>query len=388
MDYLIEGIPDENLKDQARMQQFLNVESLLNAFEKISLKNKKNHASERSKETQSKFENNKTIENFEKKEVRIKRRCYNCGDYSHLSYDCKKEKREKGACFKCSSNAHSIKDCPLMKDNVKFDISVVESISRENEFYRMIALEFDIDNDVYVIEILSLLDSGSPITFVKEKLIKNELIEKVESDLLDYAGINGSKLNITGKIIVNCTLNSIKKPMLFYVVADDSMRPNAILGRDFFKEFDLRIVDSSNELKFIDNEIFNIDILNLEEKDSDNLIINPNISTEIKDQLIKIFEITYVQPEKPLEPKVKSELILRLKNDQPFYFKPRRLSFSEKEDVKILVDDLLSRGVIKQSSSEYCSPIVLVKKKNGQTECVLITDRLIKSLKKIIFHCR
>lgn len=41
VDYLIKGISDENLKDQRRMQQFFKVETLLSAFEKITLNVKK-----------------------------------------------------------------------------------------------------------------------------------------------------------------------------------------------------------------------------------------------------------------------------------------------------------------------------------------------------------
>lgn len=37
VDYLIDGIPDGALRDQARLHQFANVERLIDAFEKITL---------------------------------------------------------------------------------------------------------------------------------------------------------------------------------------------------------------------------------------------------------------------------------------------------------------------------------------------------------------
>lgn len=52
-------------------------------------------------------------------------------------------------------------------------------------------------------------------------------------------------------------------------------------------------------------------------------------------------------------------------NHVPFYFRPRRLSYSEKEQVHKILDDLLTRGIIRKSNSQYSSPIVLVRKKNG-----------------------
>jgi len=53
---------------------------------------------------------------------------------------------------------------------------------------------------------------------------------------------------------------------------------------------------------------------------------------------------------------------LQLKDVQPFHL---RLAYKEREQLKKILDDLLAREVIRPSNSEYASPIVLVKKKNG-----------------------
>jgi len=59
---------------------------------------------------------------------------------------------------------------------------------------------------------------------------------------------------------------------------------------------------------------------------------------------------------------MRASLISRLK----LYFSPRRLAFTEKEQLQKILDELLAKEVIRPSSSEYASPIVLVKKKNGE----------------------
>lgn len=48
--------------------------------------------------------------------------------------------------------------------------------------------------------------------------------------------------------------------------------------------------------------------------------------------------------------------------NQPVYFKPSRLSHKENEIVNNKVQDLLDAGVVRESESEYASPVVLVKK--------------------------
>lgn len=77
---------------------------------------------------------------------------------------------------------------------------------------------------------------------------------------------------------------------------------------------------------------------------------------------------------------VSMKLILR--DDEPVYQRPRRLSASEKEVVNAQIDEWLRDGIIRPSLSEYASPIVLVKKKNGSTRlCVdyrLINKKIFK----------
>lgn len=51
--------------------------------------------------------------------------------------------------------------------------------------------------------------------------------------------------------------------------------------------------------------------------------------------------------------------------NQPVFCKPYRLSFKENEIVREKINDLLNGGIIRESVSDYASPVVLVKKKGG-----------------------
>lgn len=64
-------------------------------------------------------------------------------------------------------------------------------------------------------------------------------------------------------------------------------------------------------------------------------------------------------------PNVQLEAVLRIKEDKPIQFGPRRLSYIEKEKVRNIINDLLERKIIRQSTLEYASPIVLTRKKSG-----------------------
>ncbi|KAL0821689.1 hypothetical protein ABMA28_005121 [Loxostege sticticalis] len=60
------------------------------------------------------------------------------------------------------------------------------------------------------------------------------------------------------------------------------------------------------------------------------------------------------------------ELEIRLKNpDKYVERRPYRLSPVEREKVRCIISELLEHGIIRESKSPYSSPIILVKKKNG-----------------------
>lgn len=58
-------------------------------------------------------------------------------------------------------------------------------------------------------------------------------------------------------------------------------------------------------------------------------------------------------------------------NANPIRHPPRRLSLGKRDIEKIEIEKMLKRGVIEPSKSPWCSPVVLVTKKDGTTRfCV------------------
>lgn len=76
------------------------------------------------------------------------------------------------------------------------------------------------------------------------------------------------------------------------------------------------------------------------------------------------------------------EADILLKSEGSVFCTPRRLSFAEKREVSRIVDELLERGVIRPSSSPYASPIVLTKKKSGETRMCID----YRSLNKLVLR--
>lgn len=61
-----------------------------------------------------------------------------------------------------------------------------------------------------------------------------------------------------------------------------------------------------------------------------------------------------------------ADMHITLSDNLPVTYKPYRLPYTERIVVKDLINELLASNIIRESSSSYASPIVLVKKKNDE----------------------
>lgn len=101
-------------------------------------------------------------------------------------------------------------------------------------------------------------------------------------------------------------------------------------------------------------------------QDDFELPIADGIDCSTRGKLLDLYNNYYVRPERPSKPGVYSEMKLNLSDDKPFSCNPRRLSYAEKSELQILLDEYLKKGYIRPSESEFVSPIVLVRKKTGE----------------------
>lgn len=151
---------------------------------------------------------------------------------------------------------------------------------------------------------------------------------------------------------------------------------DSLLGRDFIVGNHLNvtfsdenvIVTTENKVSDIDTDVNDINNILLIDRHNDetevNLNINDNIEERVKVKFLESFRENYLLALRPEVPKTDFEMKITVKPDQkPFFFRPRRLSFYEKNEVDKIIDELLNKNIIKRSVSEYSTAIVLVAKK-------------------------
>lgn len=398
VDYIVEGIPDPMLRDQARIQKLKTTESLREAFERVKLRPKSGQSfdpSMKKKVNNPIMKNDKSSRNEDSKTSRGSFRCYNCNDQGHLARDCKQVKkeqtkrREQTTCFNCGVQGHLAKYCKTSvvqgNEGIKEQISnVTETSTKTDHYMRNVRYELLNELECVSLKLESLFDTGSAVSFIKIKFVPPSVRLDYKELNPQFCGINNSKLKILGMVKVRLFLDDITKDdVTLLVVSNDTMKPAVILGRDILYELGYTLERKQEPSSEWVDEILNIDIADEKEERSSTLDINTELPTTKQSEVRKIFEEDYLKPERPEIPAIDAEVKLILKEHQPFAVVPRRLSYTEKNVVRDIINELLEKKVIKPSESEYSSPIVLVRKKNGEFRmCVdfrVLNKHLIRS---------
>ena len=58
---------------------------------------------------------------------------------------------------------------------------------------------------------------------------------------------------------------------------------------------------------------------------------------------------------------------IKLIDNEPVHYRPRRLSYKELQKIKEIVEELEQNRISRESHSSYASSVLLVKKKNGES---------------------
>lgn len=67
-------------------------------------------------------------------------------------------------------------------------------------------------------------------------------------------------------------------------------------------------------------------------------------------------------------------------------FGPQRLSFEEKVKLRMILDDLIARNIIRESDAKYASPIALPRKKNGDLRLCVDCRFINKILERLNYN--
>ncbi|KAI4476073.1 hypothetical protein M0804_013869 [Polistes exclamans] len=156
VDYIIEGIPDANLKNQAKISRLRTKADILEAFEGVTLQ-EKNRIPDDTRFVKRPY-NMKNGNTGRWKSTKQTRSCFICGSFDHMADSCPK-KKEGPTCYNCKERGHIASNCPKKYPVVKESGGTNTTIG---EYYARLT----IDNNLYVV-----LMRVVPNTVMSQKLI-------------------------------------------------------------------------------------------------------------------------------------------------------------------------------------------------------------------------
>ena len=376
--YIIDGIEEnESLKVSLYgARNYGELKDRLRVFEKIrkavhgekKMKECEEHpSSQRDKLLKAKRSSlDKNIEKNSAGKSNVKKvRCYNCGDLGHKSADC--VNKAKGVkCFRCNKFGHVAANCPISN---KVSCNIVET--RTGKCVK--------DIDVNGIKLTALIDSGSDLTLIRQKEYREIGSPARLNAKTNFRGTGLKEHTTLGRTRINVSIDSESYELVAHVVSDEIIPHSLLIGTDFLNGVDVHIREGVVKItKINDNvpEVYKIDLIEQNEVDLSHIICS-YVKDDVKN-LIGNYEAKAVK-----DAGVKMNIIL--KDDVPIYQPARRLSVAEKVEVDVHINEWLNSGIIRPSVSDYASPVVLVKKKNGKTRLCVDYRKLNSKTVKIRF---
>ncbi|GBO18585.1 hypothetical protein AVEN_275650-1 [Araneus ventricosus] len=310
------------------------------------------------------------IENKDKlKDTKLNNiRCFNCGALGHKSSAC--ENKIKGIkCFKCNKfGDHLAKDCTIKKEHS--NVTVNKATSCENLTTKIVRI-----NDL---NIVSLIDTGSQNTLIRKSIFdKIGEISELEQCNIKHSGLGNTSVKPLGIFKTKIIIDDLEFESEICVVSDSSRSSDFIVGCNVINQCTLIV--SGKEIKFTkpsDNSLSDSFLINVAEVITHEQEID---LTHIQNKEYEEKVLNLLRNYKPNKTKkIDVKMSIRLTSDIPINSSPRRFPIIEKEIINEQIEQWLKGKIIRPSTSEYSSPVGLVKKKDGSSRLCIDYRRLNK----------
>ncbi|GFX80929.1 retrovirus-related Pol polyprotein from transposon 17.6 [Trichonephila clavipes] len=213
------------------------------------------------------------------------------------------------------------------------------------------------------VKITALIDSGRSVSLLREKNTSRRIMDstKLSKNKMLLTGIGEAQVTTVGSFEHKFKIDDENYSLTWHVVPTDKLKFEAVIGSDLLEQASISFTKEGDKFNKYENhaQLMQISAENLQEE----LDLRHVENRQIKKVLEKL--IQDYKPEKTASTDVTMRIIL--KDEEPVCQHPRRLAFTERQEVNKQIDKWLNEGIIRPSSSEYASPIVMVRKKDGSS---------------------
>lgn len=212
-----------------------------------------------------------------------------------------------------------------------------------------------------------LIDSGAlNVSLVSSDLVKH-LSCTVKPTRCVLKGLSSHEIVATSYVTLTVEFADIALEADFVVVPAAYMSMPMIIGTDILNRDGITYVRTKDRQYLVrapeSNETNRVFMFS---KETDVPIVTPLQGTE-RESLMRVIDdfADFFITGTATTTVTTGEMHINVTSDVPVTYRPYKLSFAEKVKVREIINDLLQKCIIRESESEYSSPIILVKKKDG-----------------------
>ncbi|GBO13826.1 hypothetical protein AVEN_27777-1 [Araneus ventricosus] len=228
------------------------------------------------------------------------------------------------------------------------------------------------------LNIVSLIETGSQKTLTRKSIFdKIGKISELEQSNIKLSGLGNTTVKPLGIFKTKIIIDDLEFESEICVVSDSSLSFDFIVGCNVINQCTLIV--SGKEIKFTkpsDNSFSDSFLINVAEVMTHEQEIDlTHIQNKAHQEKVRNLLRNY-KPNKTK--KIDVKMNIRLTSDIPINSSPRRFPIIEKEIINEQIEQWLKDKIIRPSTSEYSSPVVLVKKKDGSSRLCIDYRRLNK----------
>uniref|UniRef100_A0A1B0DFT3 Uncharacterized protein n=1 Tax=Phlebotomus papatasi TaxID=29031 RepID=A0A1B0DFT3_PHLPP len=133
-------------------------------------------------------------------------------------------------CYKCNNRGHIARNCPMKSD---FRLPVMEQVVTQNEFQKPVMINGK--------EADAFLDLGADCSVIRESCARDIHLQTKRCDV-NLKGFGNGLAKATEKVCADVQWDGVKEKTTLYVIPDQALDIDVLLGRDFVDKPGLELV--------------------------------------------------------------------------------------------------------------------------------------------------
>lgn len=315
-------------------------------------------------------------------------KCYTCGRAGHKSNLCRKRTTKEfrtqpgnvttpsvskiPTCNFCRKLGHTESECftkqraDARNDNQRKKVNLCKensSSSRASDIATAVIQGVSVD---------VLIDSGAlNISLISSEVVKLFSCHRKSTQCV-IKGVGANEISSNEYVTLTIEFENISLDVDLVIVPDSCINTPIIIGTDVLNRDGIVYLRTKDKqyLTHSSSNVFNANIIQTSLKPND--INTPLQGSDLASLMSVVNDFAKFLISGTATTTVKTgKMHINLTSDSPIVYHPYRLSYQERVKVREIIKDLLDKGIVRESQSEYASPILLVKKKDGSNRlCV------------------